>query len=183
MAPKATIKAEKKQYLDELTKTLKSASSFMFVDYSGMDVASQQNLKKSLAEKGAKMLVAKNTLIRLAGENAGLPSDAFDSQTLSGQTAIIFSNEDPVEPVQILGKFISENEKPAFKAGLVEGKFQDKVGLLAISKLPSREQLYANAIGAIAGPMYGIIGTLQANLQKLVFILDQASKKEAQAAN
>lgn len=179
MSPKAIIKEEKKKYLSDLSELLKQASSFTFVDYSGMDVAAQESLKKTLNEKGAKMFVAKNTLIKLAGEKTSLPAEAFETSVLSGQTAIIYADSDPVEPIQALGKFISENEKPVFKAGIVEGRFQNKEGLLAISKLPSKEQLYANTIGAIAGPMYGIIGTLQGNLQKLVYILEQASKKEA----
>ena len=66
---------------------------------------------------------------------------------------------------------IKENELPQIKGGVVEGIFQSKDGILAISKLPSREVLYAQVVGGVSAPMYGIVGTLQANIQKLLFVL------------
>ena len=78
---------------------------------------------------------------------------------------------------ETLGKEIKEQDILAFKAGVMEGKFFDKDSITAISKLPGKEQLQANAIGAIAAPLYGIVGTLQGNLQKLLFILNQAKDK------
>lgn len=180
MAPKATIKQEKKDHVDSLSESLKSAKSVVFVDYAGMGVSLQQNFKSKLREVGGTMLVAKNTLISLAGKKAQLPEEATTYDLLSGQTAMILSGEDAVASIQILGKFAKDNEIPKIKAGVVEGVYQDEAGVLKISKLPSKEQLQANVVGAIAGPMYGLVGTLQGNLQKLVYILDQARLKKAE---
>lgn len=177
MTPKAELKPEKKDYVKNITDQLKSASSAVFIDYTGMGVVAQQDLKKRLRESGGQMFVAKNTLIQIAGKEAGYPEDAITDSILSGQTAVVLAGDDAVAPIQILGKFVTEKETAQMKAGVVEGVFQDKNGLLKISKLPGKEELQAKVVGAVAAPMYGLVGTLQGNLNKLVWILKEASTK------
>jgi ribosomal protein L10 len=58
-----------------------------------------------------------------------------------------------------------------FKAGIINGVFQDKDSMLAISKLPSKDTLVGQTIGSIASPMYTLISNLQANIQELIGIL------------
>lgn len=173
MTPKAEIKQEKKDYVRRLADKLGSAKSVVFVDYSGMSVKLQQDFKAKLREVGGSMVVAKNTLIKLAGKEAAYPEEAVSESLLANQTALIFSGEDAVASIQVLGKFASDNEIPKIKAGVVEGVYVDEAGVLRITKLPSKEQLRANVVGAVASPMYGLVGTLQGNLQKLVYILGQ----------
>ena len=166
------IKTVKTSAVESLTTSMKSAKSVIFVDYTGMDMKTQQGLMKKLKDVSGRMFVAKNTLIKIAGKNAGLPEEALNDQVLSGQTALIFANEDPVSPLQLLGKFMAESEKPKWKAGVVEGSFQDAPALSRISKLPGKDQLVAQVIGGIASPLYGLVQTLNGNIQKLVYVLD-----------
>ena len=171
MTPKADIKQEKKDYVNEMAEQFKSASSTVFIDYTGMGVVAQQDLKDQLRESGGTMFVAKNTLIQLAGKKAELPEDSLSDEVLAGQTAVVITTEDPVAPIQVLGKFASSGDMGKMKAGVVEGVFQDRNGLLKISKLPGKEELYAQVVGGVAAPLYGLVGTLQGNLNKLVWIL------------
>lgn len=173
MAPKAEIKQSKKDYVTSLSDKLRGAKSVVFVDYAGMGVKLQEEFKAKLREVGGNMLVAKNTLVKLASGEAKLPSEIAEGELLTGQTAIVLSGEDAVASIQILGKFATGNEIPKIKAGIIEGVYQDKAGVVKISKLPSKEQLYANVVGAVAAPIYGLVGTLQASSQKLVFILSE----------
>jgi len=179
MAPKAQIKPEKQEKTKLLADTLKSAKSVVFIDYTGMDVSSMAGLRDALATTGARVSVAKNTLIKVAGKEAGIDEAALSDEVLTGQTAYVYSTEDAITPIQILGKFAKTTELAKIKAGIVEGVFHGKDGIIAISKLPSKEQLQANVVGAIAGPMYGIVGTLNAGMQKLVFIVDQYRLKKS----
>src|SRR3989344_1896329 len=158
MTPKAEVKQEKKDYVSSLGDKLKEAKSVVFVDYSGMGVKLQQDFKSKLRDVGGSMVVAKNTLIKLASKSAGLPEEAS---------------------IQILGKFAKDNEIPKIKAGMVEGVYIDQAGVVRIASLPSKEQLYANVVGAISAPMYGLVRTLQGNLQKLVYILKQKSQLDS----
>jgi large subunit ribosomal protein L10 len=170
-------KAEKTFFVENLTEELKSASCVVLLDYTGLSVKMQQDLKKKLALSGAKMLIVKNTLFKLAGKEAKVPEETLSDTVLSGPTAMVISNGDSIAPLQILAKFAKEHEILNFKVGIVDGAFQDKNTLIKLSNLPSKEVLYGQLVGSIAGPMYALTGTLQVNLQKLVSILEQASKK------
>jgi large subunit ribosomal protein L10 len=171
-------KSEKPIFVENLTAELKEAASVVVIDYTGLSVKLQQNLKKRLKEVNARLEIVKNTLLKLAGAKAELPEESLSDSVLSGPTAIVITESDPIAPLQTLAKFATEFEIPNLKVGVIEGKFQDKDTLVALSKLPSKEALFAQAVGAISSPMYGLVGTLQGNLQKLVWILD--TKRQAQ---
>jgi large subunit ribosomal protein L10 len=177
MTPKK-LNPQKESAVSDLAANMSSAKSVVFIDYTGLQVKPQQELKRRLKDSGADFKVAKNTLIKLAGQNASLPFPEDSDNIFSGQLAVVFANDDSVAPIQTLGKFMSENELPKFKAGIVEGSFQDDAALLKISKLPGRDALTAQALGAISAPLYSFVGTLQGNLQKLIFILNAKAQTQ-----
>ncbi len=184
MTPRASFfigimkKSEKSFFVANLTEELKGASSVVLVDYSGLNVKAQQDLKNKLREVGGKMLVVKNTLFKLAGEGAKVPKETLSDTALSGPTALVITEKDPIAPLQILGKFALEHDIPQLKVGVIEGSFQNKDTLVALSKLPSKEVLEGLVIGTIGAPLYGIVSTLQGNLQKLVYVLNAKVKGE-----
>ena len=167
------LKPQKKELVEKLASRLEGVGSVLLVNYTGLNVASQQELKHKLDEVGAKMTVVKNTLLKRAFEIAKLPSELSQDEMLNGQTALVVSGGDSVAPIQILGKFAKENSIPKFKVGVVEGKVTDEAGLTTISTLPSKEVLLAQVLGSLVSPMYGLTGTLEGNLQKLIYILSQ----------
>ncbi len=177
------LKAEKVIFVDNLKDELKGAKSVTLVNYSGLGVKAQQELKGRLSAVGGKMIVVKNTLLKRAGESVGIDKALLTDSILAGQTALIIASEDPIAPIQVLGKFAGEFVSeaglpvPKFKVGIVEGSFQDEISLVKLSKLPGRDALLGQLLGTLMGSEYGLVGTLNANLQKLVNVLDQASKK------
>jgi len=164
-------KAEKPKFVKELADNIKAASGVVIVNYNGLSVKMQQDLKKRLQKVDGKMVVIKNTLFKLAAEEAKLPKEMLEDTVLTGPTAYVFAGQDPVGPLQVLHKFAKEFEIPNLKVGVVDGTFQDKMSLEKLATLPSREVLLGQAVGTIAGPMYGIVSTLQGNIQKLLYIL------------
>lgn len=170
------LKQDKIEAVKQLTEDLKDSKAVVIVDYKGLNVKSQQELKKQLREIGAAMSVVKNTLFRIAAENAKAPKEISDT-VMEGPSALVISKEDPIAPLQVLAKFSKANEIPQFKVGIIEGAFQDKASLTKLSALPSREVLLGQAVGTIGAPLYGIVSTLQGNIQKLLYILQAASKK------
>jgi large subunit ribosomal protein L10 len=169
-------KVEKSFFVQNLAEELKAASSVVLIDYSGLSVKMQQDLKKRLKEVESKMLVVKNTLFKLAGVDAKISKEVLTDTVLTGPNALVFTEADPIAPLQVLGKFAKENEIPQLKVGVVEGSFQDKEELIALSKLPSKDALVGQVIGTIAAPTYGIVNVLQTNLQKLVYVLNEKAK-------
>lgn len=170
-------KTEKSLFVKNLTEELKSVNSTILVNYSGLDVSMQQELKKRLRDSGARMVVVKNTLLKLAGKEAGVSDEMLEDSILSGQNALILAEEDPIAPLQVLAKFADEFKTPQIKVGLIEGSFQGEEALEKLSKLPGKDALIAQALGVIASPTYSVVSVLENNLQQLVLVLDQASKK------
>lgn len=164
-------KAEKVFFVDNLTAELKTAKSIVLINYAGLSVKAQQELKRRLGEVGAKMIVVKNTLLKRAGTAAKVDASILKDTILTGQTALIVAEEDAIAPIQVLGSFTKEFEVPQLKVGVVEGTFQDTESLARISTLPGRDGLLSQLLGTLMSPSYGLVGTLEANMQKLVYIL------------
>jgi len=173
---------EKTFFVENLTEELKTATCVVLVDYTGLTVAMQQDLKKKLASSSAKLLIVKNTLFKLAGKGAKVPEETLSDTILSGPTAMVISGGDSIAPLAILAKFAKENEILNFKVGIVDGVFQGKETLTKLSNLPSKEVLYGQLVGSVAGPMYGLVSTLQGNLQKLIWILNEKAKGPSEIA-
>jgi len=176
------LKNEKVTLVENLTKDLKEAKSLVLVNYTGLNVKAQQELKKRLNEVDSHMVVIKNTLLKRASEAAKLDAGMVKDEVLQGQTALIIANGDEVAPIQVLGKFAKEFVSeaglplPKFKVGIVDGTFQDEASLSKLSTLPSRNILLGQLLGALVSSEYGLVATLNGNLQKLVYILDQKAK-------
>lgn len=169
-------KAEKPFFIQNLTEELKSATCLVLVDFTGLSVKKQQELKKRLSGVGARMLVTKNTLFKLAGKEAKTPDEVLTDTVLSGPTALIIGTADAIAPLQILGTFARESEVPQFKVGIIDSAFCDKEALIKLSVLPGKEALLGQFLGVLMGPTFGLVTTLQGNLQKLVYVLDRKTK-------
>lgn len=170
-------KQDKINLVDDLGSKLKSVSSLILVNYTGLSVSMQQELKKRLKEVESTMTVIKNTLIKRAGENAKIAKEILTDEVLSGQTALVISENDIIAPIQVIGKFAKEFSVPQFKVGIIEGSFQDQTSLTKISNLPSKDVLLSQVLGSLMSPVYGLVGTLNGNMQKLIYILDEKSKE------
>lgn len=162
----------------DLSSKLKNASSLVLVNYVGLSVSMQQELKKRLKEVGSNMTVIKNTLIKRAGEEAKISKEILTDEILSGQTALVISESDAVLSISVIGKFAKEFNVPQFKVGIIEGTFYDNNSLIKLSTLPNKDVLLSQVLGSLMSPMYGLIGTLNGNMQKLIYILDQKTKQK-----
>lgn len=166
-------KSEKVILVENLTARLNAAHSIILADITGLRVNEQNKLRRTLTEAGAKLVVVKNTLLERAFNQISnfkfLMSNLKPS--LTGQTAVIISETNEIEPAQALGKFIKELEMPKLKVGIISGSIYDESALIRVSKLPGREALVGQLLGVLNGPAYGMIGTLQGKMQELVYLL------------
>ena len=135
-------------------------------------------LRKQLRKVDGEMLVAKNTLIKHALSSLE-NSNSFESLFFEGPTAVIFANDDEIAPLQILGKLAKETNLPKLKFGIFNQSIVDKAQLTVLSMLPNKNVLRANLVSALSAPSYMLVGALQGNLQKLVYLLGERSKKVA----
>lgn len=160
--PNEKILNAKKQKVEEITELLKNSTSGVLVNYSGISVEDDTKLRKELREAGVKYAVEKNTLLRFAMQNAGL--DGL-TEVLSGATAIAFCN-DETSAARILGKYAEDHENFKLKAGFIGTELYDADGVMALSKIPSKEVLLAQLVGSLQGPIQKLAATLQALADK-----------------
>ncbi len=169
---------EKARVIEELAEKLRGGSAVL-VDYQGMDVARSTQLRARSREAGVEFVVAKNTLTRRAAGEAGVEDL---SEYLVGPTALAFS-EDPVASAKLMAEFADQVESFALKGGLLEGgRVLDETEVIALSRLPGREQLLAQVVGGISSPLTGLVNVLNNTVQGLVVALNQiAEQKGAQS--
>lgn len=162
--PSEKVLESKKAKVEQLTELLKGSVSGVIVDYKGITVDEDTQLRKELREAGVKYFVEKNTMLKRAFDNIGM--EGFD-EVLNGTTAIAVSTDDQTAPARILGKFAEKDEnKFNLKAGFVEGVVYDAAGVQRLSKIPSKDVLLAQLVGSLQGPIQKLAATLQALADK-----------------
>jgi large subunit ribosomal protein L10 len=169
---------EKARVIETLAEKLRGGSAVL-VDYQGMDVARSTDLRRRSRESGVEFVVAKNTLTKRAADEAGVEGL---SEYLVGPTALAFS-DDPVTSAKLMAEFAEGVESFALKGGLLEGsRVLNEADVVALSRLPSREQLLAQVVGGISSPLTGLVTVLNNTIQGLVVALGQiAEQKGAQS--
>jgi large subunit ribosomal protein L10 len=169
---------EKARVIQEIAEKLR-ANSAVLVDYQGMNVAQSTQLRARSREAGVEFVVAKNTLTRMAADEAGVEDL---SEYLVGPTALAFS-EDPVASAKLMAEFAGQVESFTLKGGLLEGgRVLNEGDVVALSRLPGREQLLAQVVGGISSPLTGLVTVLNNTIQGLVVALNQiAEQKGAQS--
>ena len=163
--PSEKVLEAKKAKVEQLTDLIKASVSGVLVDYKGITVEEDTKLRKELREAGVNYFVEKNTMLSRAFKNCGI--EGFD-EALNGTTAIALSNDDQTAPARILGKFAEKagDEKFNLKGGYVEGVVYDQAGVVALSKIPSKDVLLAQLVGSLQGPLRKLAATLQALADK-----------------
>ena len=144
-------KVELKQpIVQEVSALLDGAQSAVLVDYRGITVDVDTQLRKELREAGVTYKVYKNTLIKLAVK--GTPFEEL-SKDLEGPTAIAVSKTDATAPARIVAKYVKMVESFQMKSGVVEGAYYDEKGIAAVAMVPSREELLSKLLGSLQSPI------------------------------
>ena len=136
--------------VEEISAHIKDAQSVVLVDYRGLTVEQDTQLRKNLREAGVTYKVYKNTFMTRAFKDT-----AFEglSQYLEGPSAVAISTEDATAPARVLAEFAKNADKLEIKAGVVEGTVYDAKGISAIASIPSREVLISRLLGRMQSPV------------------------------
>ena len=161
--------------VEDLQKKL-NASPFLFVaDYTGLKVSQFAELRNRLHATGARCHVVKNTFLRKAAKEAGLPELA----ELKGQTAIIVGDKDVAAAAKVLKNFTAEFKKPEVKTGVVDKIVVSTEQIAAIADLPSREVLLATLLGVLNAPASKLVRVLNEPASSLARLLKAKAEKDA----
>jgi large subunit ribosomal protein L10 len=164
-------KSDKQKVVADLTDRLKSSETLIVADYRGLTMPQIDDLRTELLKHGAKFTVVKNTLTRRAAEAAG--AEALLA-LLEGPIAIAFldTDGDPVAVAKAIGATSRETKVLEVRGGILDGRPITAAEIETLAKLPPLEQLRGQVLGAIAAPLYAIVGLFNAPLQNLVGLID-----------
>ena len=162
--PNAKVLESKKAVVETLTGKIKEATSVVFVDYKGITVAQDTELRKQFREAGVEYTVVKNTLTKFASKECGYDFD----EVLNGTTAMASTTGDPIAPARVVCEFAKKNKlNLAIKGGVVEGSVLSAQQLSGFGELPSKNALVAS-----------VLGTFLAPISSLAFVLDQIRQQK-----
>ncbi len=162
--PNAKVLESKKAVVAALSDKIKEATSVVFVDYKGINVAQDTELRKQFREAGVEYSIVKNTLTRFAAKENGYDFD----EVLNGTTAMASTTGDPIAPARIVCEFAKKNKNIlSIKGGVVEGSVLTADQLNGFGELPSKNALVAQ-----------VLGTFLAPISSLAFVLDQIREQK-----
>jgi len=172
-------KPNKIEAVKEIRADLKAADVYYFVDYRGLTFAEATELRRRLAKADASLKVVKNTLAKIAAADAGVEGL---TELLQGPTAIAYCHGDPVRVAKTIQDFIKEKKKAVVRGGKLQRSLLTASDVETLAALPSREQLIAQVVGAIASPLAGLANVLNGPIRGLVIALNQVQEQKASAA-
>ena len=162
-------KVELKQpVVQAIVEDITDAQSAVLVNYCGLTVAEDTELRKQLREAGVIYKVCKNTMMKRAFEGTDFAQlDEF----LEGPSAIAISKDDATAPARIICKFAKDAKALEVKAGIVEGTLYDQKGVEELSNIPARDVLLSK-----------LLGSLQSPITNLARVLNQIAEKDGAEA-
>jgi large subunit ribosomal protein L10 len=170
--------ANKEASVAELTEKFQSSTAVLLTEYRGLTVAQLKNLRKSISAD-ATYAVVKNTLTKIAANNAGISS--FDDE-LAGPSAIAFVHGDPVTVAKALRDFAKANPLLVVKGGYFDGNPLTADEVRKLADLESREVLLAKLAGAVKASLFGAAYLFNAPLSKAVRTVEALREKQESAA-
>jgi large subunit ribosomal protein L10 len=172
-------KAQKEELVTTLAETLDASEHVILTQYRGLTVKEIGELRRLVSQVGGSMRVIKNTLFGRAlgeGERAGM------KEFLRGPLAATFASADPVAILKAMNTFAGSHDVFAFRGGWIDGRLVDGEELLLLATLPPREELLARLLASMMGPLYQLVGVLQAVPRDLVLTLQAVAKERESAA-
>jgi len=167
--------------LKEINDKLDTISSMILVDYTGISVADQQALRKTLSENDSSFSVTKNTLINLSLSKRSSPEVLKELQDhLQGPTATVYT-QDVVSAAKALEDFTKDHPTFTIKTGISLSPDQDRIitaeEIQKLAKLPSKDRLYAQLLSQLNAPAQSLVRVLTAPIQNLVYVLQNHAER------
>ena len=169
-------KDQKKNIVKDLAEKIKKSKAVVFSDFKGLKVKDMTDLRRELRKEETDMKVVKKTLIDLALKDAGVE---LDTKKFEGQIAVAVSEKDEVAAAKIIAKFAKANENMKIVGGILGTKALAKEEVVALSKLPSKEELLAKLVGTLNAPVSGFVNVLAGNMRGLVTVLKAIGDNKA----
>ena len=165
--PKTRV--QKESEVREVADGLVAAKSVVMADLSPLKVSESTELRHKAKVEGVTVRAVKKTLFRLACKEAKIECE---EGALGGSIMLLLGSEDEVAPARLVADLRKTHKELGIQGGLLESKWVSSQEVLALAKLPTKEQLIAQVVGTIRAPLSGLVGVMQGNLRSLVYALN-----------
>lgn len=172
----ATTRKEKEATLAQVTEDLKNARGVVFTEYRGLTVKELEEVRKNLRKENVKYQVVKVTLLKKALAALGIDAGGFK---YNGPVAVATSNEEETAPARILKGMTKNQPKLVLDGGVFNQLFVGSDVITRLASLPGKDQLRAQLVSVIAGPMRGLVTVLSGNTRSLLNVLNAIKEKKA----
>ena len=175
--PNAKVLSEKQAIVEALAERIKAADAGILVDYKGITVQEDTELRTELRKDNVEYSVVKNTLTRKALDKLGMSE--LDS-VLSGTTSLATATEDPIAPFRIISDYSKKlGDRFNVKAAFLEGKILNEAEIAELAQLPSKDALYAKVLGTMIAPITGLAVCLGQILEQMGGSAEEQSDEAA----
>ena len=164
--------------VETIAQYLGEAQSIVLADYQGMTVEQMSAFRTKCRENNVICRVVKNRLAKIAADQAEIPGL---KEYLTGPMALILGPESQVDPARLAVDFAKTVDKLEIVGGYMDGMHLTSDDVVALSKIPSREELYAKMMGSINSPLTGIVGVTNGVVAALTRAVDAVAKQKAAA--
>lgn len=170
---------KKAQKIAEFEEKLKKCTIAVSTEYRGLKVSEMTELRRKLRAKKIELVVVKNTLVGIAGDKAGKPGIR---KVVKGPTAVAFGYGEVTEPAKVLTEHIAATKIPVTITGAVmDGQVLQPADVKALAALPPKPILVGQLMGAMLGPLNGLVYALNYNMGALARVVD-GRRKQLEAA-
>jgi len=174
----AISREKKEKIVADLVEKFSRSQALIMTDYRGLKMAEMRTLRNRLREESCGYHVVKNSLVKLAMEEVGLP---FEKRLFAGPTAIGFCYGDVVASTKALVDYSNETKTLSIRGGLMGSQIISEGEIISLSQLPSRDALLAQTIAQLQAPLVGLVNVLSESLRALIYLLQvRAEEMEPQ---
>jgi len=165
----ALSKEQKTKVIEKLRESIAKQKAMVFVNFAGLKAKDVESLRDNLGKIGAKFVVAKKTLARLAFSEHKID---FPEKDINNELAIVFGFEDEIAPAKVIYDFSKDQESLKIIGGYMESGFLAGEEMITLAQLPSRKELFANLVGTLSAPISNFVYVQKANIKGLIYALE-----------
>lgn len=177
----AISKARKDELVAQYGDLLNRSEAVFVTEYKGMTVKQVEELRGKIREKGGAFHITKNTLFRVALEQANKP---IPTELLQGQTAVSFALDDAPALAKMLLE-MSDDEESLFelRGGMLDTSIMNADQVKALSKMPSKQELQIKLLSMMLQPAQQLVTVMNAPAQDLVNVMNNGVSQMVNVLN
>lgn len=175
----AITKERKNELITRYSEWVKRSKALVLTQYVGLTMKDIDALRAKVRENGGEFHIIKNTLAKLAFEQAGL---SVEKERFEGSTAIVFAFTDAPATVKTVTDFAKSSEFLKIKGGFLEKQALTPDGVKALAELPPLPVVRSQLLGTLLAPASKLVRTLAEPGRMIAAVIKAHAEPEATPA-